>query len=458
MASPTMRASIASCLTASLLLVAVSACGKATDAGTPHPWNAILVVVDTLRADHLSAYGYSRPTSPEFDRLAAESVLFENSLSQASCTFPSANSLLTSQPAPLFWQQPGGAMGIPADVPTVAKAFELRGYTTFAVSASPIVRKRPSRYNPDGGFAHGFEEFDERCLWRDARCVVDRTNALIERAQEPFFAYLHFMDPHGPYQPPPEHRRRFALTYQGRRDFVAKGEVNVLAQGNEPGAQPVRIDASDHAYLQALYDEEIAWWDDRFGQFVRDLAAQGVLDRTVLWITSDHGEAFLEHGKSKHCNSVFQEEVHVPMLVRLPNASPLRIALPVENLDVAPSLLALLDLPPEPAFAGTNLAAVLRGEGRARSPRTATSAQGSLRALFDGRYKMIRDLADGREWLFDLARDPHEKHDLAHAEIATLVRLKGQLHDRLATAGAAESSLAGAREAAAKLRALGYLQ
>lgn len=442
-----------------------ASCRRAAPAPTPEPpVNAIVVVVDTLRADHLSAYGYPRATSPEFDRLAAESALFERAYSQAACTFPSVNSLLTSRAAPLFWGQPGRRMGIPAGVPTLAEVFAARGFSTVAVSASPVVRKSPTRFNPEGGFDRGFDVFDERCLWQDARCVASRALELLGAVDGPFFAYLHFMDPHGPYRPPPEHRQRFAAPYAGK-DFIAAGDPNPIARGLLPGSTPVVLDAADRDHLLALYDEEISWWDERFGELVRALDERGLLERTILVVAADHGEAFLEHGQVKHCHTVFDEEIRTPLLVRLPGPASgraLRIAEPVENLDIAPTLLAALGLAPESAFAGRNLLPLLGAESEAPPAvpgRPATSAQGSLRAAVDGRFKLILDLESGAASLYDLSADAAERSDVARERPEDFRRLRRLLADHLAaTEGAPERSIAAGREAAERLRSLGYLQ
>jgi arylsulfatase A-like enzyme len=440
----------------SALLGTLASCGRPVPQPAV-PDSAIIVLVDTLRADHLSAYGYARPTSPQFDRLAAESTLFERAYSQAACTFPSVNSLLTSRPAPLFWGQPGKRMGIPADVPTLAATFQVRGLATLAVSASPVVRLNPTRFNPHGGFDSGFDIFDEQCLWGDARCVTARALELLAKTRGPFFAYLHYMDPHGPYRPPPARRRRFAPAYRGDFDFVGAGDPDPIARGLRPGAEAIALGASDRDYLVALYDEEIAWWDESLGQLLRALRERGWLERSALVVAADHGEAFLEHGKVKHCHSVFDEETRTPLLMRLPGVSPRRIAGPVENLDIGPTLLQALGFAAEPAFAGRSLLPELLGEPAAM--RTAVAAQGSLRSLTDGRFKLILDLANGEAALYDLRADPTESKDVASAHREDFQRLRLKLAHRLAASeGSPQPSAAAARAAAEQLRALGYLQ
>jgi len=149
------------------------------------------MLVDTLRADHMSLYGYERATTPFIDGFAADAVVFDRARSQAGCTFPSVNSLFTSRYAFDFYRQGESQMGIPAEYPTIAEILRARGYHTIAVSASPIVRLTPTKENPNGGFGAGFEVFDESCLWDDAECVNARALKLLGDTRETFFLYLH---------------------------------------------------------------------------------------------------------------------------------------------------------------------------------------------------------------------------------------------------------------------------
>jgi arylsulfatase A-like enzyme len=200
------------------VLVASLACSEGE---LPRPQNLLLVLVDTLRADHLSSYGYPRNTSPRIDAWAAENLLFESARSQAPCTFPSVNSLLTSRDPIHFHGRRGDDLGIPADFLSLPEILSERGFTTAAVSDSPIVRRTPSKYNTAGNFGRGFHTFDESCyapnFHFDAACVNRRATLLLDElgqnSDSPFFLYLHYMPTHGRYQPPASHKRRFGLGY-----------------------------------------------------------------------------------------------------------------------------------------------------------------------------------------------------------------------------------------------------
>jgi arylsulfatase A-like enzyme len=164
-------------------------CGVAPAPRPPEPVirNVIVVLVDTLRADHLSGYGYERETSRFIDDFAAQSVVFERARSQSSCTFPSVNSLMTLRYPDVFARQGKDQFGIPEKFPAIAEIFDDRGFSTVAVSQSPVVRKNPSKHNPNGGFDRGFDRFVEGCVWKHGRCLNHRILNELELVQAPFF-------------------------------------------------------------------------------------------------------------------------------------------------------------------------------------------------------------------------------------------------------------------------------
>ncbi len=426
------------------------------------PPNIVLVLVDTLRADHLSGYGYSRPTSPNLDEWASASVLFTQARSQASCTFPSVNSLLTSRDPLVFLGQPEGRMGIPAEISSLQEILGAAGYQTAAISASPVVRASPTRFNPHGGFARGFGTFDEACLWQSADCIEARLAALLPTLVEPYFLYLHFMEPHGPYRPPASHVRRFVRPFEGP-DFILNGDPNPIAdaiykQGNPSPATPRQLE-----HLIDLYDEEIAYFDSRLPAVLGLLEPRNT-ERDVVWVlASDHGEGFLEHGDIKHCRAPYDEQVKTPLILRARDLKPgQRVARAVSNLDIAPTLLELLGLPVPPSFEGQSLVPWLSPEGAVNeSEALSFSAQGAVRIVTDGRYKLHFDLEQRSARLFDLAADPRELVDVASSQPGELRRLTRFLYERLVAVEGSmnpERSLALGEEAEKRLKALGYLQ
>lgn len=431
----------------------------------PRPKNVIFILVDTLRADHLSAYGYERKTSPAVDAFAGESLLFENARSQASCTFPSANSILTSRPPTAFLGQPQQALGIPAGIPSIAEILAGRGYRTAAISASPVVRNTKSRFNPTGGFGRGFSIFDEACVWKSADCVNRRALKVLARKDErPFFLYLHYMDPHGPYRPPVEHRKFSRKGVATDKAFIHNGNPNPISdwlykEEPDPGVTPAELQ-----HLIDLYDDEIAYFDLRFGELLASLRKAGVLDDTIVVLTSDHGEEFLEHGHVKHCRTLFDSSIKIPYILHIPGVPARAVAAPVQNLDLVPTLLDYLRVNSTGLqLEGKSLRPIIEGkaEGKAGRDLRQFASQGSLRSAADGRFKLIHDLAAGTWALYDLKADPGEKADALARERRSFHGLRQSLTAWLAKtegAGSESESVRKAKEAESKLRSLGYIE
>lgn len=430
---------------------------------TPRRPNFIVVLVDTLRADRLGVYGYERDTSPNVDAFARESLLFASSRSQASCTFPSVNSILTSRPPTLFLGQPGGALGIPEGIPAIAEILREGGYRTVALSANPVVAHTPNRKNPAGGYGRGFEVFHEDCHWRPAACLnqAARQHLRQEGDDRPLFLYIHYIDPHDPYRPPPHHQRRFAAKGGSKLRFVRRGDPNPIAETIYKGRPDRGTTPADLRHLSDLYDEEIAYFDSEFPELLAALREADLLDDSILVFTADHGEDFLEHGHIKHCRTVYDSSIKTPLIVRVPGVAPRVVTAPVQNLDIVPTLLDYAGIDAAGfSFEGRSLRPLIEGREDGGARRQLAS-QAAFRSASDGRFKLIHNLRDGKFWLYDVAADPQETrdvltrerrsfHDLRETMTAWLARTEGE--------GAADESLRKAEEAEARLRALGYLQ
>ena len=445
---------------AALAAAAVTLAGCSRDAAEPRPLNVIFILVDTLRADHLGIYGYGRKTSPNVDAFARRSVFFRNARSQASCTYPSANSILTSRHPGAFLGQPEGAMGIPPSIPTVAEILRRQGYRTVAISSSPIVRNTPGPSNPSGGFGRGFDVFREDCTWRPARCAnrlaLEELTRNLDR-KRPLFLYLHYIDPHDVYAPPRAHPRRFAQGIPDKK-FIRMGDPNPIARMLYDGAPDPGVTPADLQHLVDLYDDEIAYFDSRFAQIVRALKAGDWLDDSIVVFAADHGEEFLEHGHVKHCRTVFDSEVRVPLILHIPGVPARKIEAPVQNLDLVPTLLDYLGVPAGAAqLEGQSLRPLIE-TGQAGSPYQ-FSLGGVSRSVSDGRFKLIQDLGGQGAWLFDLQQDPGETKDILAADRRSFHRLRGELDAWLVESeGGADEGLRKSREAEEKLRSLGYLE
>jgi arylsulfatase len=439
-------------------LVLGMAAGLLCSCAREPPAGVVVVLVDTLRAQNLGLYGYRRETSPNLATFAEDALLFEDVRSQAPCTYPSVNSILTGRDGTAFWIQKGAHIGIPEEIPSIAEVLQDRGWATLAVSASPIVRKTPSQHNRFGGFDRGFELFDEHCLWEDASCVNDRAIELLDVVRRPFFLYLHYMDPHDPWRPP--ERRWSAGPYHGKA-FIEDGNPNpIIDLLDGKGGGRATITDQDLAHLEDLYDDEIVYFDGRFGELVAALRERGLLDRTLVAVVADHGEEFLEHDFIKHCNSVYDTEIHTPLLLRLPGvAGGRRLGAQVENLDLVPTLLDYLGIE----------ARGLRLDGRSLRPliengdllhEQVFSAWASLRAVKEGRFKLVMDLATREVALYDLEVDPGETHDVAPGHPREVRRLQYALTRWIREVeglGSEEQALERGRQAVRRLTSLGYL-
>ena len=423
--------------------------------------NVILIVADTLRADHMKSYGYSRSTTPFFDQLAERGVLFEQARSPSSCTFPSVNTILTSRHPSTFLKK-ATRPAIPEDVRSLPEILQEHGYKTAAVSASPIVRANPGNHNPVGGFGAGFEIFDESCEWINSRCVSYQTTHLFhdELDDGPFFLYLHFLDPHDPYLSPRGFGGLFSQPYEGPHEFIAEGDPNTVSKMIREGTFDELIDVErDMGHFKDLYDEGIRSFDEGLKEVVEYLEALGWMDDTIIVITSDHGESFYEHGRVKHCQTLHEPEIHVPLWVWAPGISkPGRTASTTPLVDLAPTLLDLLGLPAFPEHEGRSLRPLIE-DPQVQRNGIAFSAYSVQRSVTDGRYKLITSIKDkGSDRLYDLQEDPQEQKSLHNEERRQLHRLRGMLKEWMESEGTDDrQKQKEAEEMEEELRSLGYI-
>jgi len=436
-----------------VLSIAAAACTRGQDA----PPNVVLILADTTRADRLSLYGYARDTTPHLRELATSAVVFDAARSQASCTFPSVNSLLTSRYPFHFYDQPWGSWSIPETTTTLAEILRQNGYATYAVSASSVVRATPSKVNKVGGYAAGFEVFDESCEERDAACVGGRAVALTAAARQPYFAYLHYMDPHHPYRAPKGFRHHFAKPIAGDDRLVRGDPARILTSLYKKKEQ--RDWSREVAYLSDSYDDEIRYLDFELERLLAQLRAASDGRDTIVIFASDHGEDFLEHGDLMHCRTLYDTSIHVPLVMWLPGVAGGRVASPVQNLDIVPTLLDYLGIDAAPyGFEGRSLRANIEGDA---TTGPVYSAQSSLRAVVEGGDKLVYDLDSAQARLFDVTADRAENDDLATSRPDRARALEESLLARVAgTEGGGDTRRAArlSRKVQNRLRALGYLE
>lgn len=394
-----------------LALLGAGACGPRDDAPGPRP--VVVVAVDTLRADHLGAWGYGRPTSPSIDRLAAEGVLFEQAYSQANETMLAFASLFTSrlasELAPLDYNQ----FALADSVETLPGILRMYGYRTGGFVAGGNLAH-------NFGFHHGFDVYQDQWDFGSFFHTVPPALRWLDGldAGEPFFLFVHGYDPHAMYLKPLVFENLFDPDYEGvatrllernlavekiwnGRYFAGIAEPDMLLHRGDQAvldtdifsmlaaqdpAVGVPLDPADLDHVVAHYDGCVAYGDFQVGLLLGALEERGVLDEALVVLLGDHGEDLFEHGHVNHRITLHDASTHVPLIVRFPDgaAAGTRVTEMVELVDVLPTVFDWLDIPP-PAYArGRSLLPLARGTGETppREGRTVSEgvlAMGSLR-------------------------------------------------------------------------------
>jgi arylsulfatase A-like enzyme len=472
-----------------------SAARSALAGDAPAARGVVLILVDTLRRDHLQSYGYERDNAPVLSRLAREGAVFRDAISQGTWTKVAATSILTS-----LYPSTHGVSDMPdrisAAVTTLAEAYRAAGYATFATSSVPFTGKltnlqqgvdvqheRASIDEIDGGSAKTARAFTDRLLvWLD------------ERGDEPFFALLHVFDPHSPFEPMAPYERLWMdddVIAEHRKDMATVSEHIESPFMKNEGALPTQseMDASgvdQDRYLdreKIWYDASIRAMDVEIGRLLERLEERGLDERTIVAIVADHGEEFLEHGRHFHGKTAYGEMINVPLMLWWPGVvPPTEVETTVQTIDLMPTLLELsrIDVPeiaqgqsllpllvkdtppvqlgwqPRPAFSERALAPAAFSEDPGRA----------CLAIVDDGWKLIHN-TEGREdlpeyELFDHRTDPLDRVDVAAQRPDVVERMKTQLvalHEmavgaRIESEGDADMSA----EELQQLRALGYVQ
>ena len=432
--------------------------------------NVILVTIDTLRADALSAYGHDRPTSPEIDGLAARGTLFERAYAPSPWTWPSTATLLTGLVPPEHGLLDYESCYLSDELETLAEVFQAEGFTTAAYAANPLIVANKN-------FDQGFERF-KSWEWAPARDVMAEVVRFVDRKRDlRFFVYVHLIDPHGPYEPEVEFREAWAPPEpegMGRENAPFKPLLEKWYAG-EPYDE-TRLDQMT-AYKKALYDGEVATVDRQIGELLRALEEFGLDETTVVALTSDHGEEFLENGMLAHGKQLYDSSVRVPLILAGPGVpAGERSDVPVENRFVGRTLLDLAGVEPPAEFArGRNLIELGRSDP-AEEPIFFTNRRGrwldwdagrafdvlGLHAVDVGGLRLMwnpdEDGTGGRTKLFDLDDDPAAAHDLARERPNEVQALRTLIRDWLdASESRRPDVLDGGSIAEDQLRALGYL-
>jgi arylsulfatase A-like enzyme len=439
-------------------ICALLVAGLLSAACESRPPNVILVSIDTLRADHLGSYGYSRETSPFLDSLAGRGVIFEEATAPAAWTVPSHASMLTG----LYPRSHGLRFPrdrLPPDIATLPSMLSRHGYATGAVVNVLLLSQ-------GRGFERGFDRFayfqPAAGPEGEARSVSEEGLSWAKsQGGQPFLLFLHFFDVHSDFQPLPRYRRMFEQPYAGIADGTT-AQLKAYRKGR------VKLADVDARHLLDLYDAGIRQLDDALAELFAGLEEEKLLENTFVFITSDHGEEFFDHGDFLHGRTLYQELVHVPLLVLGPGLPEgVRVREPVSLVDLVPTILALLGLPAPDGVEGRDLSAQWRGSGGASPERALFYEADSWfhnphrdfrRAVRKGRYKLHYNDREHSLELYDLTRDPGEHENLASERPGVVAELHAELKAFLGESRDPQRLPPPSDEAVEQLRQLGYAE
>ncbi len=388
----------------SFVLILTFSCGN-TSTAIDRP-NVILIIIDTLRADHLNCYGYHRDTSPSLDSLAASGTRWENCQAQAPWTLPATATIFTGLNAKQHGtgRRLDGDHRLHSEIPIIPTIFSNAGYRTCGIFNVVLL-------NENHGFARGFDYYSCDDLGaRRAAISVDEFLRWLESGSDerPFLAVLHFFDVHDPYDPPPPFDK---LYFPDDTLDVSMWEITESGQI----AHPEHLE-----HFLSRYDGGITWVDTQLGRLFSELRFRGYGDNTIIMVTADHGEEFLEWGWVGHGGHLYQELVHVPLIVSGPGIpSGEVITEPAAQFDILPTLLSICSIEDTSYFEGVDLF-----NRAARDPRPLPASrlmfwgqmlgETPLAAVVYGRMKglVTRKGSTDSYYMFDLLNDPHEQAPL----------------------------------------------
>ncbi|MEM8710039.1 MAG: sulfatase [Planctomycetota bacterium] len=428
--TPARRNPAATLCGAAAFLMGLTGCGGEE---APPPPNVVLISIDTLRPDHLGCYGYRRNTSPEIDRLAGEGALFGTHVSSAPWTLPAHAAMFTSVPDSVHGVTSPIGKRLAEEFETLPESFQAAGYATAGFFAGPYL-------HPAFGLGQGFDRYidcvntvpdealDEDNAWSMKDDVLrashhgvtnDKVYAEWKRfydgaapraasGSEPFFAFVHLWDVHFDFEPPAPFDTLFDPDYDGPftgRDFFHDPRINAA------------IPERDQQHIIALYDGEIRWTDTFIGKIRSDLESRGLLENTILVLTSDHGTELFDHGGKGHRTGLYDEQIRIPFVVHFPKevAGGQRHDATTRMIDLAPTVRDLAGLNPVSTSMGASLAPLLRGEIPAWAETPAVSelfdVGRELRSMRTSSSKLVHSASTDQMIWFDLVTDPEERNE-----------------------------------------------
>lgn len=472
--------SVAALPWAGLLAAAVvsppsGSCTPMVETGSDSRPNVLLITVDTLRADHLGCYGYERSTSPVIDTLAKEGIVFENCIAASSWTRPSTVSLLTGTFPPTHNQNELTSV-LPPRTRMLPDAAGESGYRTAYVATNLLVC-RASGFAQNVDFYRGvglplttslswflvgsnstvnhvlgtscneyttglltavIDLFSTNIIGNDADSLNEAFLTFLDDDPEvPFFAYLHYMDPHIPYDPSSSDLKKFEDPGYEGPELLSPPWASPL-DGVPPFKNHEPLPEDRRRHLIDRYDAEIAGFDSSLGLLFEALKTRGLFDNTLIVFTSDHGESFYAHKTWQHRSTLFQELIHVPLIVKLPSSRQAGTTIRgmCRHVDVVPTLLDLVGIARWPTLQGTSLATVIETGDEEWAGLWAFSdsyvKDYYLSTYIEGGRKLIQIEGPRNCWIYyDLTSDPHERSPSTGGNSYEIKELREKLNKRL---------------------------
>jgi arylsulfatase A-like enzyme len=462
------------------------------------PQGVILIWIDTLRWDHLNVYGHSKETAPVLSRMAAEGVLFHDCITPANWTLPSTASLLTSQSVTshgLMDGSPSGYDWLPTATKTMAEVFRDAGYATISFSSVWFIGRY---FNMHQGFdeSHEFDSLDRtQPNWsKSAREYIDRLDPWLYAHREvPFFVFLHVFDPHAPYEsyPPydtlwvnPSRKAEYESSYEKAKEYIEDPERiggKILFRRE---LEVAGIDPDNYISVpKDWYDGSIRGMDAEIGKLLERLEGLGLDEKTLVIVSSDHGEQFFEHGGMGHGYTLYSEETHVPLLFRWPGVIPesIEVIETVRTIDLMPTILDMCRLPLPDAMQGQSLVPMFFARERITHEPAVSEyllpehykerypeKSGDISSIIFEGWKLIHNSqprqGQSEFELYDHLKDPLDQHNLSDKFPEIVQRLTGELKTWQVKAEAARLSVSPdleknlSSEEIKRLRSLGYIK
>lgn len=423
--------------------------------------NVIFISLDTLRADHLSTYGYERNTSPNIDNFASKSILFENAISNATWTTPAHISLFTSLYT-LSHKIFGSEDVLSDDIITLPESLKPYGYTTAAFTGGAFAM------SPKSGLGRGFDSYEQldytnvpvEEVKKSSIHYLDESNPVFEwlknNHDKKFFLFFHTFSVHEPYVAIKNYSTMFDSEYDGAildseeelldivwdtyqrqyrekiRDDSGQEEMFVSFVREIIGSTIDTSDPRDRQHLMAGYDGKIFQTDEFIGFFLKRLEELELFDNTIIVLLSDHGEEFWDHGKTVHGQQLYEETIHVPLIIYNPRArGGARVTQQAQLIDVMPTVLDMLEINPPYGIQGKSLLPAIKGTAEEDFNKYVFSVQylGDVgTSVRTNEWKLIFKI-DGSHELYNLISDPRERKNLIDERQDVFLELREKLFE-----------------------------